>query len=54
MEEKIRELEIMKKTLDDNKEEMINFEEYHKIYLTVTQLLQLLPSISVFLEKIEE
>jgi len=54
MEEKIRELKEMKKTLDDNSEEMKNFKAYQQIYATVTQLLNLLPSISVFMEKLEE
>ncbi|PVX26920.1 MAG: hypothetical protein CW716_04960 [Candidatus Bathyarchaeum sp.] len=54
MEDKIRELEEVKKTLDDNKEEMKNFETYHKSYETVMQLLRLLPTVSVFLENIEE
>ena len=54
MEEKIRELEKMKKTLDANAEEIKNFETYQKSYATVTQLLKLLPSISVFIEKIEK
>lgn len=54
MEEKIREVEKVKKTLDANAEEMKNFETYQKSYATVTQLLKLLPSISVFMEKIEE
>ena len=54
MEEKIRALEKMKRTLDDNAEEMKNFERYQKSYTIIKQLLRLLPSISVFLEKIEE
>jgi len=54
MGDKIRELEKMKKTLDDNREEMKNFETYHKSYETVTQLLRLLPTTSIFLENIEE
>ena len=54
MEEKIRELEKVKKTLDDNAKELKNFETYHKSYATVTQLLRLLPSVSVFMEKLEE
>lgn len=54
MEEKIRELEEIQKTLDDNAEEMKNCEAHQQIYATVTQLLNLLPSISVFMEKLEE
>jgi len=54
MEEKIRELKKMKKTLDDNSEEMKKFELYQQICSTVTQLLDLLPNISVFIEKLEE
>jgi DNA-binding transcriptional regulator GbsR (MarR family) len=54
MDDIIRELEEMKKTLDTNREEMKKFETYHKSYETVTQLLRLLPTISVFLENIEE
>jgi hypothetical protein len=50
----IRELKKMKKTLDDNKKEMKQFETYHKSYETVTQLLRLLPTISIFLENIEK
>jgi DNA-binding transcriptional regulator GbsR (MarR family) len=50
----IRELKQMKKTLDDNKKEMKKFETYHKSYETVTQLLRLLPTISSFLENIEK
>jgi DNA-binding transcriptional regulator GbsR (MarR family) len=50
----IRELEEMKKTLEANREEMKSYETYHKSYETVTQLLRLLPAISVFLENIEE
>jgi DNA-binding transcriptional regulator GbsR (MarR family) len=54
MGDKIRELEEMKKTLDENREEMKKFETYHKSYETVTQLLKLLPTIHNFLENIEE
>jgi DNA-binding transcriptional regulator GbsR (MarR family) len=54
MDDIIRELENMKKTLDENKEEMKKLESYHKSYETVTQLLRLLPTIHVFLETIEE
>jgi DNA-binding transcriptional regulator GbsR (MarR family) len=54
MDDEIRELEKVKKTLDDNREEMKKFETYQKSYETVTQLLRLLPSVSVFLENIEE
>lgn len=54
MDEKIRELEEIQKTLDYNAEEMKNVEAYQQIYATVTQLLNLLPSISVFMEKLEE
>jgi DNA-binding transcriptional regulator GbsR (MarR family) len=54
MDNMIRELEKMKKTLDDNKEEMKQFETYHKSYETVTQLLRLLPTVSFFLDNIEE
>jgi DNA-binding transcriptional regulator GbsR (MarR family) len=54
MDNRIRELEEMKKTLDDNREEMKMFEAYHKSYEIVTQLLRLLPTISSFLENIEE
>jgi len=50
----IRELEEMKKTLEANREEMKKFETYPKSYETVTQLLRLLPAVSVFLETIEE
>jgi DNA-binding transcriptional regulator GbsR (MarR family) len=52
--DRIRELEEMKKTLEANREEMKKFETYHKSYETVTQLLRLLPTVSVFFEKIEE
>jgi DNA-binding transcriptional regulator GbsR (MarR family) len=54
MSDRIRELEEIKKTLDANREEMKKFETYHKSYETVTQLLKLLPTVSVFLENIEE
>jgi DNA-binding transcriptional regulator GbsR (MarR family) len=54
MGDRIRELEEMKKTLEANREEMKKFEIYHKSYETVTQLLRLLPTVSVFFEKIEE
>ncbi len=54
MDNTIMELEKMKKTLDDNREEMKRFETYHKSYETVTQLLRLLPTVSFFLENIEE
>ena len=54
MDNMIGELEKMKKTLDDNKEEMKQFETYHKSYETVTQLLRLLPTVSFFLDNIEE
>jgi DNA-binding transcriptional regulator GbsR (MarR family) len=50
----IRELEEMKKTLEANREEMKSFETYQKNYETVTQLLRLLPAVSVFLENIDE
>jgi DNA-binding transcriptional regulator GbsR (MarR family) len=50
----IGELEEMKKTLDEERQEMKKFEAYHKIYETVTQLLRLLPTIHIFLETIEE
>lgn len=53
MDDKIRELEQVKKTLDDNKE-VKNFEDYPKIYETVTQLLRLLPTVSMFMENVEE
>jgi DNA-binding transcriptional regulator GbsR (MarR family) len=54
MDDIIRELKEMKKTLEANREEMKSFETYHKSYETVTQLLRLLPSIHIFLENIEE
>lgn len=54
MEKKIRAHEEMKKTLEANEKQMKKFESYQKIYATVTQLLQILPSISVFMEKLEE
>lgn len=54
MDKKIQDLEKMQKTLDDNREEMQNFETYNKSYETITQLLKLLPTISVFMENIEE
>jgi DNA-binding transcriptional regulator GbsR (MarR family) len=54
MDDRIEELEEMKKTLDDHREEMKTFETYHKSYEIVTQLLRLLPTISIFLENIEE
>ena len=54
MEKKILELVEIKKTLEAHKDEMENFESYQKIYKTVTQLLQILPSISGFMDKLEE
>jgi hypothetical protein len=54
MGDKIRELKIMKKTLDANREEMKNLETYQKSYETVTQLLRLLPTVPLFIENIEE
>lgn len=54
MEEKIGELEKMKRILEDNREEMENFETYNKSYSTIKQLLRLLPSFSSFLEQIDE
>jgi len=54
MDDTIRELKKIKKTLDDNRGEMKKFETYHKSYETVTQLLRLLPTIHIFLENIEE
>ena len=54
MEMEILELEEMKKTLEANEKQMEKIEIYQKIYSTVTQLLQILPSISVFMEKLED
>ena len=54
MEKKILELEQMKKTLDANEKQWENFESYKKIYATVMQLLQILPTIHVFLDRLEE
>jgi len=54
MDEKIRELEEMKKTLNENVKEMEKLEAYKKIYTTITKLLDLLPKVHVFIEKLEE
>lgn len=54
MDEKIRELEEMKKTLNENVKEMEKLEAYKKIYTTITELLDLLPKVHVFIEKLEE
>lgn len=54
METKILKLKEMKKTLEANKKEMEKFESYKKINLTVTQLLQILPTVSVFMDRLEE
>ena len=54
MDDIIWELKKMKKTLDDNREEMKKIETYHKSYETVTQLLRLLPAVPMFIENIEE
>lgn len=54
MEKKIVELEEMRTRLDTNKDEMEKFDSYQKIYTTVSQLLQILPIISVFMDKLEE
>ncbi|PVX26160.1 MAG: hypothetical protein CW691_02235 [Candidatus Bathyarchaeum sp.] len=54
MDEKIVELKEMKKTLDDNAEEMKKFETYKNACATVTQLLTLLPTVHNFLERIEK
>ena len=54
MEHKIQKLQEMKKMLEANKEELEKLETYKKICLTVTQLLQILPTISVFMDKLEE
>ena len=54
IEKKIVELEEMKTILDKNKDEMEKFDSYQKIYTTISQLLQILPIISVFMDKLEE
>ena len=54
IEKKIVELEEMKTILDTNKDEMEKFDSYQKIYTTISQLLQILPIISVFMDKLEE
>ena len=54
IEKKIVELEEMKTILDTNKDEMEKFYSYQKIYTNISQLLQILPIISVFMDKLEE
>lgn len=51
IEEKLKE---MKKTLDDNSEQMKELEGYNNIYATITQILRLLPLTEAFMTKLEE
>lgn len=49
-----RELEGMRKTLEDNKKEMKDLEGYDRIYATITNILGLLPLLEEFLKDLEE
>jgi len=49
-----KELKDMKKTLDDNLQEMKDLEGYDRIYGTITQILRLLPLTEAFMTKLEE
>ncbi len=48
-----KEFKDMKKTLDDNLEEMKELEGYDRIYATITQILRLLPLTEAFMTKLE-
>jgi DNA-binding transcriptional regulator GbsR (MarR family) len=48
------ELKEMKKTLDENKEEMKKLEGYDRIYNTITRILGLIPLTEVFMKTLEK